>query len=199
QLDGRHQVNMFVLAGSPYVGELLLANRVDHEIIVAAVNADDHAFIERILRFDEHAATLLQLPERISHGLAFVLADEHTIAAFAQGTFLDRPVLIEDVTHDACAAGQVEEVTLKADESARRNAIFQAGSTAPVSHHVDELALAAAQFFHDSALMTILDVDRQQLIGLQALSIDFLEHHARTRNGQFIAFATHVLDKNGQV
>ena len=37
----------FVLAGGADVGELLALDRVDDEVVVAAVDADDHAFVDR--------------------------------------------------------------------------------------------------------------------------------------------------------
>ena len=46
-----------------------------------AVDADDHAFVEPVARGDEHAAALLQLPQRVGHGLAVLLADQHAVAA----------------------------------------------------------------------------------------------------------------------
>src|SRR5690606_36098656 len=199
ELNRRHQIDVLILAGRPDVGELLLANRIHHQVVVAAVNADDHALIERVLRADEHAAAFLKLPQGVSHGLAVVLADQHAIATLTQGTFLHRTIVVEDVAHDPGASGQVEEVTLEADQAPGRNAVFQTRATAAVGHHVQQLALAAAQLFHHAALMAVFDIHGQHFIGFHALAVDLLEHDARTGNRQLIAFAAHVLDQNGQV
>src|SRR5690554_2584092 len=75
ELDRRDQVDMFVLARSAYVGELLLANGVDDQIVITAMNADDHAFVKRILGRNKHAPAFLQLPQRVSHGITVVLTD----------------------------------------------------------------------------------------------------------------------------
>src|SRR5918992_4589609 len=73
ELDRRREQDRLVLARGADIGELLGADRVDHEVVVAAVDADDHALVYRLAGVDEHAAALLQLPQRIGHGDAIVL------------------------------------------------------------------------------------------------------------------------------
>jgi hypothetical protein len=63
------------------VRELLAAHRVDHQVVVARMNADDHALVERVARLHEHAAAIVELAERIGHRLAVVLADEDAVLA----------------------------------------------------------------------------------------------------------------------
>ena len=46
--DRRRQQDRLVLAGGADVGELLGLHRIHHEVVVAAVDADDHAFVERL-------------------------------------------------------------------------------------------------------------------------------------------------------
>jgi hypothetical protein len=50
QLDRRHQAHGFVGAGSAHVGQLLALDRVDHEVVLTAVDADDHAFVQLVAR-----------------------------------------------------------------------------------------------------------------------------------------------------
>ena len=46
--DRRHQAHRFVGARRAHVGELLALDRVDDEVVVAAVDADDHAFVQHL-------------------------------------------------------------------------------------------------------------------------------------------------------
>ena len=62
QLDRRGQAHRFVGAGRADVGELLALDRVDHQVVVAAVDADDHAFVQLVAGRDEHAAAVFQFP-----------------------------------------------------------------------------------------------------------------------------------------
>ena len=56
------QAHGLVGTGGAHVGELFALDRVDHEVVVAAVYADDDSLVERIAGADEHAAAILQLP-----------------------------------------------------------------------------------------------------------------------------------------
>src|SRR2546430_9048959 len=56
QLDGRREQDRIVLAGGADVGELLGLDRVHHQIVVAAVDPDDHALVELLAGSDEQPA-----------------------------------------------------------------------------------------------------------------------------------------------
>ena len=122
------------------------------------MDADDHAFVERVAGLDEHAAALLQLAERVRHRLAVVLADQHAVLA-PFDLALERPVVVEDVAHEAGAARQGQELGLEADQAARRDAVVEPHAALAVGLHVDELAAALAERFHHGALVLVLDVD----------------------------------------
>ncbi|KCB28214.1 hypothetical protein L543_2719 [Bordetella hinzii L60] len=199
QLNGRHQAHGLVRARSAHVGQLLTLDRIDDQVVVAAVDADDHAFVQRFAGADEHAAAVLQLPEGIGHGIAVVLADQHAIAALADRAFAHRRVLMEGVAHQARAARERQELVLEADQATRRDDVFQAGAAAAIGLHVLQVAAAAAQLFHYPALVRIFDIHRQGFERLALHAVDFLEHHARARDGQLIAFAAHGFKQDGQV
>src|ERR1700744_2577133 len=59
-LDRRHETHGFIGARGAHVGQLLALDRIHDEIVVAAVDADDHAFVQRIAGHHEHAAAILQ-------------------------------------------------------------------------------------------------------------------------------------------
>ncbi len=99
----------------------------------------------------------------------------------------------------ACAACQRQEFALEADQAACRDAVFDANPAFAVGLHVLEFAATAAQFFHDRALVVFFDVDGEQFVGLAFHAINILENHPRARDGQFVAFAAHIFDEDGQM
>src|SRR5690606_1310526 len=199
ELDGRNQAHRLVGAGRTDVGELLALDGVDHQVVIAAVYADDHAFVQRFAGADKHAAAVLELPERIGHGFAIVLADQHAITAFADRPFAHRRVLVEYVAHEAGAASQRQELILEPDQAARRNQVFEPGAATAVGLHILQVALAAPELFHHPALMGVFYVNGKGFERLALDAVDVLEHHPGPRNGQFIAFAAHGFEQDGQV
>ena len=92
--------DVLVLAGGADVGQLLRLERVDRQVVVAAVDADDHALVDRDRRADEQAAAVLQVEQRVGDRLAVVLRDQHAVAAPGI-VALPRAVLVEHVAEDA--------------------------------------------------------------------------------------------------
>src|SRR6266571_1733733 len=195
---GRGEHDRLVLAGGADVGELLGADRVDHEVVVAGVDADDHSFVYRVPGAHEHAAALLELPQRVGDGDAVVLRHEDPVAALGD-LALHRRIVVEHVAHDSRAAGHRQELALEADQPAGRDAVFEPHAALAVGLHVGELAAAPAELFHDHALVRLLDVDRQQLERLAALAVNFLVDDARPRHRELVAFAAHVLEQDREV
>ncbi len=105
---------MLIFARGTHIGEFLLFHGVYHQVIVAAVNANNHAFIERIARLDKHAATLLQFPQGIRHCIAIVLRDQHPIATLGELAFVGA-VIVKNVAHQARTPRECQELTLKAN------------------------------------------------------------------------------------
>jgi hypothetical protein len=78
---GECDLDRVFLAADPEVRQLLAAHGVHDQVVVAAVDADHHAFVERVAGLDEHAAAVVELAERVRHRLAVVLADQHAVLA----------------------------------------------------------------------------------------------------------------------
>src|SRR5258706_5053588 len=125
QRDRRGEVDGLVLARGADVGELLGLDRVRHQVVVARVDADDHALVHRVARADEHAAALLQLPKRVGDGDAVVLRYQDAVAVLFE-LALGRRVVVEHMAHDPGAARHRHELALQADQAARRDAVVQA-------------------------------------------------------------------------
>src|SRR5450830_2013744 len=200
-LHGRHQTHGFVGAGGTHVGQLLALDGVDDQVVVARVDADDHAFVHRVVVDDEHAAAVLQFPDRVGDSGAVILRDQHAVTTashFATG-IVDRCVFVEHVAHQAGAAGQGHEFTLEADQATRRDQVLETHAALAIRFHVLQVATTTAQFFHHAALVGFFYVNRQVFKRLVTHAIHHFEHHAWTRHSQLEAFATHVFDQNRQV
>src|SRR6185437_3889250 len=198
ELDRRSQQDRIVLAGGADVGELLGLDRVHDQVVVAAVDADDHSFVELLPGADEHAPALLQIEQRVGHCLALLVADQHAVVTVGN-VALDGRVAVEDVADQAGAAGQRHELALEPDQSARRYAVLQARAAVAIDRHVRELGATGAEGLHDRALVLGIDVDGQRLERLVDLAVDDLRQHLRARYGKLIAFAAHILDQDRQV
>ena len=103
------------------------------------------------------------------------------------------------MAHQAGTAGQGHKFTLETDQAACRNVVFQTGTTVTVAFHIGQFATAAAEFFHDRALVFIWHIHSQIFVRLAFLTVNFTEYHARFADCQFKAFAAHVFQQNGQV
>src|SRR5690606_20330458 len=188
----------FVGAGGADVGQLLALDRIHDEIVVTAVDADDHAFVQLVARRHEHAAAVFQVPQCVGDGFAVFLRNQHAVVAAGQ-VGLDRGVVVEDVADQAGAAGPGHQVGLEADQAARRDAVFEAEAALACPIHIGQFAAATTDFFHDAALVFVFHVDGQVFIRLALLAVDFLVHHARLGDGDFETFATHVFQQDGEV
>src|SRR5690606_11300780 len=60
--DRRGELDRLVLAGGADVGQLLALQHIDLEIVVAGMDADDHAGIDLDARIDDHRAAILEVP-----------------------------------------------------------------------------------------------------------------------------------------
>src|SRR5262249_21272555 len=73
--EGRTAVGA-MCGGGAHVGELLLAQAVHVQVVVAGVLADHHALVNLGSRAHEEFAALLQSPERVSGGDAGTVGDQ---------------------------------------------------------------------------------------------------------------------------
>src|SRR5690606_35107291 len=85
------------------------------------------------------------------------------------------------------------------DQATGRDPVIEAGSALPVGFHVRQFAPAPAQQFHYRPLVGFLQVDRQDLVGFLAPTLDDSDPGLRPRHGQLVALAAHVLDQDRQV
>src|SRR2546421_3811620 len=138
ELDGRREQDGIVFAGGADVGELLGLDRVHHQVVVPAVNADDHPFIELLARAYEHPAALLQVEEGVGDRFSRFVADEHAVAAVRDFALEGREA-VKNVAHEAGAARQGHELALEPDQPAGGHAVLEARTAvAAVDRHIGE-------------------------------------------------------------
>src|SRR5207302_7417745 len=109
---------------SPDVGELLLAGDVHVEVVVAAVLADDHPFVDPDARRHEQDAALLKVEDGVRSRRPFTVGYHCAVGARLNGTVPWRPA-IEKSVHHAGAARLRQKVRAKADETARGHGELQ--------------------------------------------------------------------------
>ena len=180
------------------VGQLLLAHGIDHQIVVTAVDAHDHALVHRVAMAHKHAATVVELAQSVGDDFAVIHADQH--AVFAAGNFTSVSfVAIKDVAGQTGATGQVEKLVLKTNQTACRDAVFQAHTAPAIGLHVGQFGFALAKGLHHTALVAFFKVHGEHFNRFMAFTIDLFINHTGFGHGQFIALAAHVFQQNGQV
>jgi hypothetical protein len=80
-LMGGIRASSVVLAGGAEVGQLLAAQRVDREVVVLGMDADDLAFVDLLARLDEQPAALLHRDLRVGRRWAGAIGDQHAVLA----------------------------------------------------------------------------------------------------------------------
>src|SRR6201991_1055384 len=196
ELGCRGQLDRIVLTGGAHVGQRLRLDRVDGEVVVLRVNADELAFIHGVAFGGEQLAAFLEGSERVGRGVAAGVRDHDAVLALGDRGRVVRAVFLEHVEQQARTLGQGLELVLEADQAAGRDLVLETHATVAVGHHVLQVALTDAEALHDATLVDLFDVDHQFLDRLHLLAVDFLEDDFRTRHRQLVAFATHVLDQH---
>ena len=97
------------------------------------------------------------------------------------------------------ATRHCHEVRLETDQTARWNVIFQTRTSLTVRFHIGQFPATTTDLFHDTALVSVFQVDRQILIRLAFFTVDLFVHDARFTDGQFEAFTAHGFQQDGQV
>src|SRR5262249_165123 len=161
----RRQKQLLVGRGGADVRQLLGLRRIDDEVVVARVHADDHAGVDALAGADEQHAALLQIEQRVGVALAGILNDEHAVLTALQRSGVGA-VLGEAVVQDAGAARVGEELIAVADEAARRNHLLHAGAAGAGGAHLAQAAGAATELLDDHADELVIDIDQQVFVRL---------------------------------
>src|SRR5690606_15471862 len=97
-----------------------------------------------------------------------------------------RTVFLEQVGHDAVAAGGVDQVDLHADEATRGDGGFDHGGGVELLH-VGELALAVGEILHDRAHAIVGHFDPDRLVRFKhGAGFVGLGDHARAGDEQLV-------------
>ena len=117
KLDGRREQQVFIGARRTDIGELFGLQRIDHEIVIARMDADDHALVDFVRMTGEQAPAFLQTEQGIGECLAFAIRDQHPIHPCAEVAGFDWRVLFEGVIEQAFAGGYCHEFSAETDQA----------------------------------------------------------------------------------
>ncbi|EGE56060.1 hypothetical protein RHECNPAF_750018 [Rhizobium etli CNPAF512] len=197
--DRRGELDGFVLAGGTDVGQLLALQHVDLKVVVARMDADDHAHIDLFAGVDDHRAAVFQVEQSVGHGFTGFVGEQHAVDAAADLALVGL-VAVEQAVHDRRAARVGQQFRLVADQAAGRRIEHQTDAIATRRTKLDHFGLALRHLLYDDAGMLFVDVDEDFFDRLQELAALILVHdHAGTRYGKLEAFAAHVFDQNGKL
>ncbi len=171
---------------------------VDDEVVVAVIFADDHPFIDFIARSDKERAALLKAEAGIAGGFAGAIGDEDAALTAGDVSF-PRAVAVEDGGEDAKSAGDGQEVVAVAHQSAGRDEEFDGGDVVLVGVESAHFSFSAGELFDDSAGKFLRHFDMGHFIGSCSDAIDFFDDDLRFGDGEFIVFAAHRFDEDGEV
>ena len=195
---GRGEAQSFVRRRGAHVGELLFADGVDVEIVVARVLTDDHAFVDFDAAADEKHATILHAEERVGGGGSRAVADQ-SAGETLRNLALVGHVAVEEGVHDDGAAGLRQHFGAQADDAAAGYAELHAHAARPVVVHLGHLTLARSELFDDDAGELFGNVDGEVLDGLHLDAVDGLDDDFRAADHQFEAFAAHHFDQYAEL
>src|ERR1035437_3917413 len=105
----------------------------------------------------------------------------------------------EERVHYGGAAGIGEDRAAQADQAAGGHMKFQAHTAGAVVDHLDHLALAGAELLDHHAQETLRAIDDQGFHRLAELVVDGARQDLGLADGQFVAFAPHHLDEDGEL
>src|SRR5690606_16488613 len=172
---------------------------VSQQVVVAAVDTTQLAFVDFLARVQEQLAPALQGFQGVGQRSTGRHGNDNTVLAAGYITHLHRAVVAEGGGQDAGTGGHGQEGVPETDQAAGRNGVFQADTALAVRDHVGHVTLTQTHLLHNRALVLLFDVDDHVFIRLFLLAVYFLDHHFRAAYGQLEVFAAHVLDQNRQV
>src|SRR5690606_24352119 len=199
EANRRREQDVLVVGRRTDVRQMLFLRRVDRQVVAAAVDADDHAFVDLVARTDEEQPSLLKVEERIARGAAVDHRHEHADVALTDFRRHARRITIEHVIEQAGAGRDGQVLGPEADQASRGNAVFEAHASTPVPHHAQQLAAPLREPAHHRPLTLLGEVDRHALPRRVDLAVDAALDHGRPRYRELVALAPHRLDQHGEM
>ena len=126
-----------------HIGQFFRLAGVHRHVVGTGVFANDHSFVNFLLRPDEEPSAHLDCVERVGHAGAAFHGNEDAIVA-ARNLALVRTVFLEEVAANAVALGEVHEIGLEADDASRGDRGLNEHAVGIVLH-VDDLGFAAGE------------------------------------------------------
>ena len=163
------------------------------------MNTNNLTFVDIFGVAEEHAATLLQVKQGVTEGLAFHHRHQHTVLTGLHFTLLHFTVVIKNTGHNARTRGHGQEAATETNQPTGWNQEFELNSAFTVRLHIGQLAFTQAQLFHDRTLVLIFNIDHHLLVGLLGHAIHFTLNHFGTGHTHLKTFATHGFNQYREV
>ena len=150
--------------------------------------------VDRILRFDEEFASVLQVIDGVGESRSAFESNHYSVASAADVAFI-RLVLFKAVGHDGFALTGREYIGTQTDDTTRRNVEFDVYAVTPCLHR-GHFAFAARHHIDHLAGELFGYVDGQLFNRFATLSVYFLVDDLGLSYLQFISFAAHGFNQD---
>ena len=170
---------------------------VDFDIAFFAVLAEDHSLVGVHTRINEERSALLESVDGVGNCFSGTHADQHAVCPLGDLS-AERSIFQKAVGHDGFSGGRGHYFAAETDETTGRDLEFQKLTT-QMLFHFHHFATADADQFNHLSRSAVWNIDRKCFDRFAVLTVDLFADHMRLGDGEFIAFAPHGLNKDGDV
>ena len=161
------------------------------------MNPNHHSAVHFGRGTDEKPAAFLEVEQGVAQRLTGGHGDQNPVLAPAEIARGFGAIAFEGVVHQARPGRCREKFGAKADQPPGRDEIIETQSALAVRDHFAQFTAALSEFFHDGALVLVLEIDGQHFPGLADLAVDRFQNDFGAGDRELEALAPHRLDKNG--
>ena len=176
-----------------HVGELFSLARIDVDIKVFRVLADDHSFINRHSGSDEKLAARLEIEKCVCDSFTLSVGNYRTSESdgeVAAVFFISFKKRVE--SSRSFRVG--EELVTVADESAGGNSEFHESAFVRRVYEVCHSSFSCRKFFGDDTSEHFVAFDVNVLDGFVFFAVDLFVDNGRSADAELEAFTPHLLD-----
>mmetsp|Transcript_20823 Transcript_20823/g.41531 ORF Transcript_20823/g.41531 Transcript_20823/m.41531 type:complete len:397 (-) Transcript_20823:970-2160(-) len=197
ELEGRCDSLVGLLRCRAHVRQSLLLADVHPQIVVSAVDSDDHASVDFVTRGNKNIATLLRVLDSLSRARAVCGCDQTSSLSR-----LDHPcggsVRVESRVDHGESLGGREKLRSQSDGCSCGDQVEQCRLSVQCLH-VGHLGLSCREDLNHSSHVLLRDSHFQSLPGFTLDPVNLLLNHTGGSNHQFVSLSSHVLHKDRQV
>jgi Ca2+-transporting ATPase len=186
-------------SGGANVGQLLFTARIDVEVIVLAVLADDHAFVDRHAGAEEQDAAVFETHQAVFDRVSGTIRNQRADQSVRDLTLVGF-VSHEKRAHQACAARGGQVLRAHAEKAAGRDVDFEANASHALRFILGQDALALLEQLRDFAGELLWQVEDGALHRLEASAVfRSLVKDLRLAHHELEAFTADLLNEDGEL